>query len=65
MQKIYVIEDDESICEIVLYALNSADFDYEGESRSLDMHIRSLRKKLGTTGEYIKTICNVGYILEE
>jgi two-component system alkaline phosphatase synthesis response regulator PhoP len=39
-------------------------YDFEGESRSLDMHVRSLRKKLGTSGEYIKTIRKVGYMLE-
>lgn len=35
--------------------------DYEGESRTLDIHIRSLRKKLGEEGSYIKTIRGVGY----
>ena len=38
---------------------------YEGESRTLDMHIKTLRKKLGATGEYIKTVRNVGYRLEQ
>jgi len=38
-------------------------YDYEGESRTLDMHIKSLRQKLGAAGEYIKTIRNVGYKL--
>jgi two-component system alkaline phosphatase synthesis response regulator PhoP len=37
------------------------DTDFEGESRTLDMHIHSLRQKLGPAGEYIKTIRNVGY----
>jgi len=37
------------------------DSDFEGESRTLDMHIHSLRQKLGEAGEYIKTIRNVGY----
>ncbi|MCL2003206.1 MAG: response regulator transcription factor [Oscillospiraceae bacterium] len=36
-------------------------YDFEGESRTLDMHIRSLRQKLGAAGKYIKTIRNVGY----
>ena len=36
-------------------------FDYEGESRTVDMHIKTLRKKLGDSGEMIKTIRNVGY----
>ena len=37
---------------------------YEGESRTLDMHIKTLRKKLGEEGRRIKTIRNVGYMLE-
>lgn len=37
---------------------------YEGESRTLDMHIKTLRKKLGEEGERIKTVRNVGYRLE-
>ena len=38
--------------------------DYEGESRTLDMHIKTLRQKLDEEGNRIKTIRNVGYILE-
>lgn len=38
--------------------------DYEGESRTLDMHIKTLRKKLGTAGSHIKTVRNVGYRME-
>lgn len=38
--------------------------DYEGESRTLDMHIKTLRKKLGESGNRIKTIRNVGYCME-
>lgn len=38
--------------------------DYEGESRTLDMHIKTLRKKLGEEGTRIKTVRNVGYVLE-
>ena len=38
--------------------------DYEGESRTLDMHIKTLRKKLGEEGIRIKTVRNVGYVLE-
>lgn len=40
-------------------------YDFEGESRTLDMHIRSLRMKLGAAGEHIKTVRNVGYKLGE
>jgi two-component system alkaline phosphatase synthesis response regulator PhoP len=38
--------------------------EYEGESRTLDMHIKTLRKKLGEEGRRIKTVRNVGYQLE-
>ncbi len=37
---------------------------YEGESRTLDMHIRTLRQKLGTYGGRIRTVRNVGYVIE-
>lgn len=36
-------------------------FDYEGESRTVDMHIKTLRQKLGEAGEAIKTVRSVGY----
>ena len=35
--------------------------EFEGESRTLDMHIKTLRQKLGEGGTIIKTIRNVGY----
>lgn len=38
--------------------------DYEGESRTIDMHIKTLRHKLGDYGSRIKTIRNVGYKIE-
>ena len=39
--------------------------DFEGESRTLDMHIKTLRKKLGEAGSMIKTVRNVGYIMSD
>lgn len=38
--------------------------DYAGESRTIDMHVKTLRKKLGDYGTRIKTIRNVGYVIE-
>ena len=38
--------------------------DYEGETRTVDMHIKTLRKKLGAGGELIKTVRNVGYKID-
>ena len=37
------------------------DTDFEGESRTLDVHIRTLRQKLGEAGNHIETVRNVGY----
>lgn len=39
-------------------------FEYEGESRTVDMHIKTLRQKLGDGGAIIKTVRNVGYLIE-
>jgi two-component system alkaline phosphatase synthesis response regulator PhoP len=36
-----------------------------GESRTIDMHVKSLRQKLKTSGGMIKTVRNVGYKIEE
>lgn len=38
--------------------------DYCGETRTVDMHIRTLRQKLGSYGDLIETVRNVGYRLE-
>ncbi len=38
--------------------------DYYGETRTIDMHIRTLRQKLGACGEQIGTVRGVGYRLE-
>jgi len=38
-------------------------YDYEGETRTVDMHIKLLRDKLKEKRNYIKTIRGVGYML--
>lgn len=38
--------------------------DFEGESRTIDMHIKTLRQKLKEEGSRIKTVRNVGYMIE-
>ena len=37
------------------------DVDYIGETRTVDVHIRTLRTKLGECGSYIETVRGVGY----
>lgn len=36
-------------------------YSFDGESRTVDVHIRTLRQKLGTAGDIVKTIRGVGY----
>lgn len=40
-------------------------YDFDGETRTVDVHIRTLRQKLGEAGECIETIRGVGYKMEE
>lgn len=44
--------------------LNVWDTEFEGETRTVDMHIKTLRQKLKAEGEHIKTVRNVGYVAE-
>lgn len=39
-------------------------YSFDGESRTVDVHIRTLRQKLGEAGEVIKTVRGVGYKIE-
>lgn len=39
--------------------------DYTGESRTVDVHIKTLRQKLGESGKMIETVIGVGYRLED
>ena len=39
--------------------------DYQGETRTVDVHIGTLRTKLGNCGSYIRTVRGVGYRMEE
>ena len=36
-------------------------YDFDGENRTVDVHIRTLRQKLGEAGEYISTVRGIGY----
>ena len=38
--------------------------EFEGETRTVDMHIKTLRQKLGPCGHQIGTVRNVGYVLQ-
>ncbi len=38
-------------------------YDFDGETRTIDVHVRSLRQKLGEVGEMIETVRGIGYKL--
>ena len=40
-------------------------YDFDGETRPVDVHVRPLRQKLGQAGEYIETVRGVGYRIGE
>ena len=43
---------------------NVWNYDYFGDARTIDTHVKKLRSKLGEKGEYIKTIWGMGYKFE-
>ena len=43
---------------------NVWNYDYFGDARTIDTHVKKLRSKLGDKGEYIKTVWGMGYKLE-
>ena len=43
---------------------NVWNYDYFGDARTIDTHVKKLRKKLGDKGDYIKTIWGMGYKFE-
>ena len=40
-------------------------YDFDGETRTVDVHIRTLRQKLGEQGSLVKTVRGVGYRIGE
>ena len=40
---------------------NVWNYDYYGDARTIDTHVKKLRKKMGEKGDYIKTIWGMGY----
>ena len=43
---------------------NVWNYDYFGDARTIDTHVKKLRSKMGDKGEYIKTIWGLGYKFE-
>ena len=43
---------------------NVWNYDYYGDARTIDTHVKKLRSKMGEKGDYIKTIWGMGYKFE-
>ena len=43
---------------------NVWNYDYFGDARTIDTHVKKLRSKMGEKGDYIKTIWGMGYKLD-
>ena len=61
---IYLIENENIALSRDKILNNVWNYDYYGDSRTIDSHIKKIRRKLGKRGKYIKTIRGVGYKFE-
>lgn len=59
----YLMLNDEIVLSRESIMTNVWGTDFEGESRTVDMHIKTLRQKLGDCGKQIRTIRGVGYAI--
>ncbi len=57
----YLMLNEDMVLTRETIMLNVWGVDFEGESRTLDMHIKTLRRKLGECGRLIRTVRGVGY----
>lgn len=61
----YLMLNDEIVLSRESIMSNVWGTDFEGESRTVDMHIKTLRQKLGECGRQIRTIRGVGYSISK
>ena len=61
---IYLIENKNIALSRDKILNNVWNYDYYGDSRTIDSHIKKIRHKLGKKGKYIKTIRGIGYKFE-
>lgn len=61
---IYLVENENIALSRDKILNNVWNYDYYGDSRTIDSHIKKIRHKLGKRGKYIKTMRGVGYKFE-
>ena len=47
------------------FSILSGGGDYEGTDRTVDVHVRRLRKKMGNTASWVETVKQIGYRFRE
>ena len=60
----YLLENEDIALSREKILNNVWNYDYYGDSRTIDSHIKKIRHKLGKKGRYIKTIRGIGYKFE-
>ena len=61
---IYLLENESIALSREKILNNVWNYDYYGDSRTIDSHIKKIRHKLGKKGKYIKTVRGIGYKFE-
>ena len=61
---VYLVENENISLSRDKILNNVWNYDYYGDSRTIDSHIKKIRHKLGKKGKYVKTIRGVGYKFE-
>ena len=61
---IYLVENENIALSRDKILNNVWNYDYYGDSRTIDSHIKKIRHKLGKKGKYIKTMRGIGYKFE-
>ena len=61
----YLMENKNIVLNRELILTFAWGYDFDGETRTVDVHVRTLRQKLGQAGEYIETVRGVGYRIGE
>ncbi len=59
----YLMRNEDIVLSREAIMLSVWGVDFEGESRTVDMHIKTLRQKLGEQGKQIRTVRGVGYAI--
>ena len=59
----YLMRNEDIVLSREAIMLSVWGVDFEGESRTVDMHIKTLRQKLGAQGKQIRTVRGVGYAI--